>query len=148
MLNRLLTGPTIRTFLWVTHSPLACLPNSSNNPWLPEQNFKRNLEGAPFTYSFDMWKYVWAITASVSDLLVEADCILFFLADINQLLQDPPIHGPCSRYSITDSATGDKFVGKITLTFEGDPFKVSHCWQNNWNTIAGFHLRAWGRVQG
>ena len=45
-------------------------------------------------------------------------------ADINQLLTDPPTHGPCSKYEITDTATGDHFVGKITFTFDGQPFKV------------------------
>ena len=46
--------------------------------------------------------------------------------DINQLLTDPPTHGPCSKYEITDSATGDHFVGKLTLEFEGQPFKVQY----------------------
>ena len=30
---------------------LVCLPNSSNSLWVPEQNLKNNLEGAPFMYS-------------------------------------------------------------------------------------------------
>ena len=40
-----------------------------------------------------------------------------------------PTHGPCSKYNITDTATGESHDGKVTITFEGDPLKVSyiHC---------------------
>ena len=46
--------------------------------------------------------------------------------DINQLLADPLTHGPYSKYEIIDTATGEHFVGKITLEFEVHPFKVQY----------------------
>ena len=35
-----------------------------------------------------------------------------------------PTRGPCSKYDITDEATGDSFRGKLTFKVEGEPFKV------------------------
>lgn len=35
-----------------------------------------------------------------------------------------PTRGPCSKYSITDTTTGESFTGKLTFTFEGDAMKV------------------------
>ena len=40
-------------YIWsspVTHTPLACLPNSSSSPWVHEQNLNSNLEAPPFTH--------------------------------------------------------------------------------------------------
>ena len=65
------------------------------------------------------------VKASVTSISCNNDAVIFHV-DINQLLTDPPTHGPCSKYEITDTATGDHFVGKITLEFEGQPFKVQH----------------------
>ena len=35
-----------------------------------------------------------------------------------------PTHGPCSKFNFTDSATGESFKGKVTIEFDGEPYKV------------------------
>ena len=47
---------------------------------------------------------------------------IFCFADFSVL----PTHGPCSKYNITDTATGKSYDGKVTIEFEGEPFKVKN----------------------
>ena len=59
-------------------------------------------------------------SASVNSIIIIIYVQVFF-ADFSVL----PTHGPCSKYNITDTATGKSFDGKVTLTFEGEPYKVN-----------------------
>ena len=46
-----------------------------------------------------------------------------FYADFSIL----PTHGPCSKYNITDTATGNSYDGKIEFEFDGEALTASHC---------------------
>ena len=35
-----------------------------------------------------------------------------------------PTHGPCSKYNITDTATGSSYDGRVTIEFQPDPYRV------------------------
>ena len=58
----------------------------------------------------------WYISDSVDSALI---CALYIYIDLSLL----PTRGPCSKYEL-DIAEG-KFKGKLELTYESDPLRVS-----------------------
>lgn len=53
-------------------------------------------------------------------LIVISSYNLFSISDLSLL----PCRGPCSKYDITDTATGASFRAKLSFNVEGTPLKV------------------------
>ncbi|XP_019863918.1 PREDICTED: acetylornithine deacetylase-like [Amphimedon queenslandica] len=62
-----------------------------------------------------------------------------YVEELNNDLSILPCRGPCSKYDITDTATGASFRAKLTFTIEGAPLKGIAC---NMDSPAFKHLHA------
>jgi acetylornithine deacetylase len=60
-----------------------------------------------------------------------------YVEELNKDLSVLPTRGPCSKYNITDSTTGESFKAELTFTIEGDPLKGIAC---DMDSLAFKHL--------